>query len=355
MEVRNPFGVRDGKIIMIEDVSKAENGLRCKCVCPSCNEPFEARMGDVRRHHFAHSGQGCDEINAYVMGLYMLMKEYIETGYNLYLPPVIVRFPLSAYSYLNDSNIRNSVELIPYSLGEGNEETAYPEKWLSSKLIQNIEIVKSKKGQPQALLIYANNRTLAVRVRPPDTVCKLGVSTRYKEYSTLEINLSSLEKEIQSRNKEELFHYLMSNTEIFGWVYNPKMDKAFPQIMKRTKAYYEAAQAKIKKQEEEQKKREEQARREAERRAKAAEERRKREETARIEHEEKQRLRLKEIQENPHLFIQQETQVRDLNGNRWVKCEKCGAIKIDRQFVEYGGYGRLNIGTCADCSKDKRC
>ena len=48
MEVRNPFGVRDGKIIMIEDVSKAENGLRCKCVCPSCNEHFEARMGDVR-------------------------------------------------------------------------------------------------------------------------------------------------------------------------------------------------------------------------------------------------------------------------------------------------------------------
>ena len=351
MIFRNPFGLRDGQIVMIEDISKNENGLRCKCVCPACGEPFEARMGDIKAHHFAHSGQGCYETNAYMMGLYMLIKEYLEKGNNLYLPAVIVRFPLSAYSYLDDSNIRENVELIPYSLGGENEETAYPEKWMSSKLIGDIEIIKSKSGQPQAILVYANNSTLAVRVRPPDTVCKLGVSTRYKDYSTLEINLSSLEKVIQSRKKEELFHYLMSKTELFSWIYNPKMDKAFPKIKKRTKAYYDAAQANIKKQKEEQRKLEEQARLEAELRVKAAEERRKQEAAVRNEREEKQRLRLKEIQENPQLFIQQETQVRDLDGNRWIKCEQCGAVMLDRYFPDYGGSGKMNLGICSECSR----
>ena len=57
MELRNPFGLRDGQVIMIEDVPNGQNGLRCNCICPACKEPFEARMGEVRRHHFAHSGQ----------------------------------------------------------------------------------------------------------------------------------------------------------------------------------------------------------------------------------------------------------------------------------------------------------
>ena len=32
MELRNPFGLRDNQIILIEDIDKSENGLRCGCV-----------------------------------------------------------------------------------------------------------------------------------------------------------------------------------------------------------------------------------------------------------------------------------------------------------------------------------
>lgn len=54
------------------------------------------------------------------------------------------------------------------------------------------------------------------------------------------------------------------------------------------------------------------------------------------------------------LIEQQQKQARDSLGNRWVKCEKCGFIDIDDKFVSYGGPGRINIGTCNNCSGSKR-
>lgn len=88
------------------------------------------------------------------------------------------------------------------------------------------------------------------------------------------------------------------------------------------------------------------------------------EETAkhRVEHEEKRRLeeeqRQAEIRRREEDFksniesgfIQQETQVRDAEGNRWIKCEFCGKIAKDDEFNSYGGVGHINLGTCKECS-----
>lgn len=49
-------------------------------------------------------------------------------------------------------------------------------------------------------------------------------------------------------------------------------------------------------------------------------------------------------------FSQQETQVRDAAGNRWIKCEFCGKIAIESEFNTYGGAGHINLGTCKECS-----
>ncbi len=48
---------------------------------------------------------------------------------------------------------------------------------------------------------------------------------------------------------------------------------------------------------------------------------------------------------------QQEKQVIDANGNRWIKCEYCGKIGMTSEFIMYGGaIGKhLNLGTCKDC------
>lgn len=44
-ELRNPFGLRDGHIILIEDIPVNQNGLKCNCICSACEEPFIAKMG----------------------------------------------------------------------------------------------------------------------------------------------------------------------------------------------------------------------------------------------------------------------------------------------------------------------
>ncbi|MEE0687041.1 MAG: DNA topoisomerase I [Lachnospiraceae bacterium] len=79
-----------------------------------------------------------------------------------------------------------------------------------------------------------------------------------------------------------------------------------------------------------QKEHEEKIRREAERQQ---EERRQREEEFRCNMESN--------------LSQQKTQVRDAEGNRWIKCEFCGKIAIEDEFNNYGGAGHINLGTCA--------
>lgn len=52
----------------------------------------------------------------------------------------------------------------------------------------------------------------------------------------------------------------------------------------------------------------------------------------------------------PHL-MQQEKQVHDSRGRRWIKCELCGAVETDDSFSSYGGINRINLGTCYNCKR----
>ena len=178
MELRNPFGLRNNQIVLIEDIPKSLNGLRCNCVCPACNEPFEARMGDVRRHHFAHSGQGCDEVNAYLTGLYMLLCEYLTSGFPLLLPPVIVAFTLSAHSYYTMVNVSDYIKLLSTSRDKEHEIMLYGN---TKVCFDAAQIVNDSNGKPKAILAESHGKQLAVRITPPDTVCKYGAVSKYQD------------------------------------------------------------------------------------------------------------------------------------------------------------------------------
>ena len=55
------------------------------------------------------------------------------------------------------------------------------------------------------------------------------------------------------------------------------------------------------------------------------------------------------------LFIeQQETQVHDSLGERWIKCKKCGSINTEDKFYDYGGPGNINLGFCYNCKDTNR-
>ena len=51
-------------------------------------------------------------------------------------------------------------------------------------------------------------------------------------------------------------------------------------------------------------------------------------------------------------FEQQETQITDENGTRWIKCEFCGKIAPAKEFSSYGGINHINLGTCVECSRN---
>jgi len=204
MELRNPFGLQNGQIIMIEDIDKAHNGLRCNCVCPACKEPFVARMGNVNQHHFAHSGKGCDEINAYMTGLYMLLTEYL-TSNKLYLPPVIVGFELSAYAFWTQENVAEHSWLMSESREPDREILLYQQSKMD---FDKAEIVRNNEGVPQTILAQKKESQLAIRITPPDTVCKAGEAKKYKDVPTLEIDLSNAEDIISGGKKDEIFDYI---------------------------------------------------------------------------------------------------------------------------------------------------
>lgn len=48
---------------------------------------------------------------------------------------------------------------------------------------------------------------------------------------------------------------------------------------------------------------------------------------------------------------QQETQVIDPDGHRWVKCRYCGRVDKTTAFSSYGGRGSVNLGTCKICDR----
>ena len=50
-------------------------------------------------------------------------------------------------------------------------------------------------------------------------------------------------------------------------------------------------------------------------------------------------------------FTQQEFQIRDSSGGRWIQCELCGEIKPESEFGSYGGTNHVNLGVCYKCSR----
>lgn len=104
-----PYGLRDGRIISVEDLTvDNEYGKRCKCICPRCKAPLIARIrGRVRMKHFAHYGNS-DCVGGYESALHMLVKEVIEEGARIKLPPIYSSLSQSGFFVFNDVVFYNS-------------------------------------------------------------------------------------------------------------------------------------------------------------------------------------------------------------------------------------------------------
>ena len=155
-------------------------------------------------------------------------------------------------------------------------------------------------------------------------------------------------------NDESILNLLEKAKEQFARKQDAEKDRRLKEARLREERYkqmhkeQERNRQEMERQREENEKKLQQQREDAERRRKEFEEKR-RIEAEKLEEEKRQREEdfKKNMESN---FSQQETQVRDSEGNRWIKCEFCGKIAEESEFTSYGGACHINLGTCKECS-----
>ncbi len=100
-----PFGLRDGRLLRVEEVAR---GLSCGCVCPACREPLVAKKGARHAPHFAHHrGGSC--AHALETALHLRAKEILEQARRIAVPQVCLhrqQQPLFPAQLIRFDNVR---------------------------------------------------------------------------------------------------------------------------------------------------------------------------------------------------------------------------------------------------------
>ena len=102
-------------------ISQVPSGQKCNCVCAACGQPFEARKGTIRCHHFAHvSNYEC--MYSSEVAIYKALATELEKVDCLPLPPVMLRFP----AWSKDELLQNAKTVHVDSVEFKCEPLAYP-------------------------------------------------------------------------------------------------------------------------------------------------------------------------------------------------------------------------------------
>lgn len=225
MNVKNPIGLRDGKVVLISDLKDSENGNNCNCVCPLCNKPFIAKLnGKNRIKHFAHSGESCDSEKAFLIGIYDLIKNYLDEGNSLYLPPLIVSFNKHQTVLFTTDNCFNEI-----SFGKSLSDWYCSVQLYSSMLINfkkdDVRIDYDNTGLPVAIVAKKGNSKLAIIVKPSYNLCRTQPpekTKKYKNYATIEIAYPEINC-FYEQQKEMILDNLRNTNKNIRWIYSPKV------------------------------------------------------------------------------------------------------------------------------------
>lgn len=169
----------NGKSVHIDAV---KNGGACKCLCPHCKKPVDAKNGGaIRDHHFAHShGFTCE--GAYESALHMLAKEVLLEEQCLRLPD--------------------------------SENPKYPQGLIHLRSVE-LEKVDNEHGiRPDVEGIMENGERLLIEIlvshkvqrRKHDTILENGLKC-------IEIDLNYVELD-----KEKIRHFLLEETDDRQWI-----------------------------------------------------------------------------------------------------------------------------------------
>ena len=383
------FGVHSesGEIMHI---SKVPSGQKCNCVCAACGQPFEARKGSIRRHHFAHvSNYEC--MYASEVAIYKALAAELEKTDCLTLPSVMLRFP----AWSKDELLQNAKTVHVDSVEFKCEPLTYP------PLLQ-IEA----QGSCLRILLDFNH------YYDSEDLATLATEAKNDSYSLLKYAMPKLDED--QKFTHDRIMTILKNYEKAEWVFS-RLEQHWkekyyavaiepeehgsgclcPISIGRYKGKYSArwvdcaycrfnvdeppvclcvAKAGIQKKDDFKR---------------SPEERTAEIDRIRIENEKKiqeredrtartvgriQTYRPSSYPKTPAIpsgptkeeldaeydricqsfDVNSEQRTVDRFNRRWILCEECGEVKQDTQMAIYGGIGRINRGVCSSCSRKGR-
>ena len=203
-EIKIPYGLRKGKLVHISEIN--ERGLACNCICPVCNTPLEARKGEIKKEHFAHSNKhNCK--GALETILHLVSKEIIASERSITLPAVDISF-----GYADWETFGTKGECL-------KPITIYPAKKYK---ITNIKLEKKIKTITPDLLVYINNRPLLIEIYVTHKIDNLKLQKiKQLGYAAIEIDLSKYKG---SFSRSELRDILIDSSKNKTWIYNRKRE-----------------------------------------------------------------------------------------------------------------------------------
>ncbi|MGB0368007.1 MAG: hypothetical protein ACPGU4_14805 [Flavobacteriales bacterium] len=218
------YGLSEGKLLHITDV---ENGLRCECVCPSCEEALVA-VNNIRgtkpRPYFRHYSKiNCDHKTYNETVVHYMAKQIIEeTGY-LLVPKIELRLEDNYREYWTDLEPDElpSIENLPSCIG--NTQT-------SVKLQFDRIVIEKKKNQIRPdvqVFIGGKNkveRALIVEVAYSHFVDEEKLKKIKSDgLDAIEIDLSKLDK---NSGNEDIYNRMYSDSNHVKWLNNGKLNNA---------------------------------------------------------------------------------------------------------------------------------
>lgn len=201
--------IRDGKIVNIKEV---ENGIKCNCFCPSCEQPLIAfnNPNNKNAHHFQHQSLSRCQ-NYYETMIHYWAKEIINELGELIVPHH--SFEMSSYArsytYYRFSENHPFENITPKKVVF---DKIYVEKQHESVRPDLICVVKDKQIHVEIAVTHFIDENKVIKIKELDV-------------TSLEIDLSDVERTMQ---KEELRRILsLGDISRMKWFNNKSIKKKY--------------------------------------------------------------------------------------------------------------------------------
>lgn len=224
--LKNPFGVRDGKVVVISDLSREhERGAKCGCRCPVCDSVLQAKMGEVRAEHFSHGSGMCDSTAVFLAGLFRLISQTIEESACFYVPSLAAAWDIPA-SGMSRENVARYVRII-------REEDLVKHK--HSRIIKqgvectevSTEQTNVRTAQVDAIVINTHKRKLAICVTPP-SICKSYAVAPHPCLPTLVFDARDMN--FFELSSESIKKKILADKKRWSWISNSKVETIYDDV-----------------------------------------------------------------------------------------------------------------------------